>query len=205
MATGKFITFEGVDGAGKSTHIASFADTLRQHGKTVITTREPGGTALGERLRALLLHEPMDLETEALLMFAARREHLAQVIVPALTRGDWVISDRFTDATFAYQGGGRGMSLDKLSQLEQWVHGDLQPDLTLLFDVPLEVARERLQRTRDLDKFEQEQDDFFVRVRQVYLQRAEAFPHRIRVIDSTRPIADISRELQQVAAFLCGE
>ena len=205
MATGKFITFEGVDGAGKSTHIASFADTLRQHGKTVITTREPGGTVLGERLRALLLHEPMDLETEALLMFAARREHLAQVIVPALTRGDWVISDRFTDATFAYQGGGRGMSLDKLSQLEQWVHGDLQPDLTLLFDVPLEVARERLQRTRDLDKFEQEQDDFFVRVRQVYLQRAEAFPHRIRVIDSTRPIADISRELQQVAAFLCGE
>jgi dTMP kinase len=205
MATGKFITFEGVDGAGKSTHIASFADTLRQHGKTVITTREPGGTVLGERLRALLLHEPMDLETEALLMFAARREHLAQVIVPALTRGDWVISDRFTDATFAYQGGGRGMSLDKLSQLEQWVHGDLQPDLTLLFDVPLEVARERLQRTRDLDKFEQEQDDFFVRVRQVYLQRAEAFPHRIRVIDSTRPIADISRELQQVAASLCGE
>jgi dTMP kinase len=205
MATGKFITFEGVDGAGKSTHIASFADTLRQHGKTVITTREPGGTVLGERLRALLLHEPMDLETEALLMFAARREHLAQVIVPALTRGDWVISDRFTDATFAYQGGGRGMSLDKLSQLEQWVHGDLQPDLTLLFDVPLEVARERLQRTRDLDKFEQEQDDFFVRVRQVYLRRAEAFPHRIRVIDSTRPIADISRELQQVAAFLCGE
>ena len=205
MATGKFITFEGVDGAGKSTHIASFADTLRQHGKTVITTREPGGTVLGERLRALLLHEPMDLETEALLMFAARREHLAQVIMPALTRGDWVISDRFTDATFAYQGGGRGMSLDKLSQLEQWVHGDLQPDLTLLFDVPLEVARERLQRTRDLDKFEQEQDDFFVRVRQVYLQRAEAFPHRIRVIDSTRPIADISRELQQVAAFLCGE
>ncbi len=205
MATGKFITFEGVDGAGKSTHIASFADTLRQHGKTVITTREPGGTALGERLRALLLHEPMDLETEALLMFAARREHLAQVIVPALTRGDWVISDRFTDATFAYQGGGRGMSLDKLSQLERWVHGDLQPDLTLLFDVPLEVARERLQRTRDLDKFEQEQEDFFARVRQVYLQRAEAFPHRIRVIDSTRPVDEISRELQQVAVSLFGD
>lgn len=205
MATGKFITFEGVDGAGKSTHIASFADTLRQHGKTVITTREPGGTALGERLRALLLHEPMDLETEALLMFAARREHLAQVIVPALTRGDWVISDRFTDATFAYQGGGRGMSLDKLSQLEQWVHGDLQPDLTLLFDVPLEVARERLQRTRDLDKFEQEQDEFFARVRQVYLRRAGAFPHRIRVIDSTRPIDEISRELQQVAVSLFGD
>ena len=204
MANGKFITFEGVDGAGKSTHIAAFAETLRQHGKTVITTREPGGTALGEQLRELLLHQPMHLETEALLMFAARREHLAQLITPALMRGEWVISDRFTDASFAYQGGGRGLSLDKLTQLEHWVQGDLQPDLTLLFDVPLEVARERLQRTRDLDKFEQEQDDFFVRVRQVYLQRAQQFPQRIRVIDSTRPIDQISAELQQLAAELCG-
>jgi dTMP kinase len=200
MATGKFITFEGVDGAGKSTHIAAFADALRGHGKNVITTREPGGTALGEKLRELLLHEPMHLETEALLMFAARREHLAQVIVPSLARGDWVISDRFTDATFAYQGGGRGLSIDKLTQLEQWVHGDMQPDLTLLFDVPLEVARERLQKTRDLDKFEQEQEDFFVRVRQVYLQRAAQFPKRIRVIDSTKPIDEISREIQKIAA-----
>lgn len=200
MATGKFITFEGVDGAGKSTHIAAFADALRRHGKNVITTREPGGTALGEKLRELLLHEPMHLETEALLMFAARREHLAQVIVPSLARGDWVISDRFTDATFAYQGGGRGLSIDKLTQLEQWVHGDIQPDLTLLFDVPLEVARERLQKTRDLDKFEQEQEDFFVRVRQVYLQRAAQFPKRIRVIDSTKPIDEISREIQKIAA-----
>ena len=204
MANGKFITFEGVDGAGKSTHIAAFADTLRQHGKTVITTREPGGTALGEQLRDLLLHQPMHLETEALLMFAARREHLAQLITPALMRGEWVISDRFTDASFAYQGGGRGLSLDKLTQLEHWVQGDLQPDLTLLFDVPLEVARERLQRTRNPDKFEQEQDDFFVRVRQVYLQRAQQFPQRIRVIDSTQPIDQISAELQQLAAELCG-
>ena len=200
MATGKFITFEGVDGAGKSTHIAAFADSLRRHGKNVITTREPGGTALGEKLRELLLHEPMHLETEALLMFAARCEHLAQVIVPSLARGDWVISDRFTDATFAYQGGGRGLSIDKLTQLEQWVHGDMQPDLTLLFDVPLEVARERLQKTRDLDKFEQEREDFFVRVRQVYLQRAAQFPKRIRVIDSTKPIDEISREIQKIAA-----
>jgi dTMP kinase len=200
MATGKFITFEGVDGAGKSTHIAAFADALRGHGKNVITTREPGGTALGEKLRELLLHEPMHLETEALLMFAARREHLAQVIVPSLARGDWVISDRFTDATFAYQGGGRGLSIDKLTQLEQWVHGDMQPDLTLLFDVPLEVARERLQKTRDLDKFEQEQEDFFVRVRQVYLQRAAQFPKRIRVIDSTKPIDEIGCEIQKIAA-----
>ena len=202
MATGKFITFEGVDGAGKSTHIASFADALRRHGKNVITTREPGGTALGEKLRELLLHEPMHLETEALLMFAARREHLAQVIAPSLVRGDWVISDRFTDATFAYQGGGRGLSIDKLTQLEHWVHGDMQPDLTLLFDVPLEVARERLQKSRDLDKFEQEQEDFFVRVRQVYLQRAAQFPKRIRVIDSTKPIDQISREVQQIAAAM---
>ncbi len=200
MATGKFITFEGVDGAGKSTHIAAFADALRRLGKNVISTREPGGTALGEKLRELLLHEPMHLETEALLMFAARREHLAQVIVPSLARGDWVISDRFTDATFAYQGGGRGLSIDKLTQLEQWVHGDMQPDLTLLFDVPLEVARERLQKTRDLDKFEQEQEDFFVRVRQVYLQRAAQFSKRIRVIDSTKPIDEISREIQKIAA-----
>ena len=202
MATGKFITFEGVDGAGKSTHIAAFADRLRQLGKNVITTREPGGTALGEKLRELLLHEAMHLETEALLMFAARREHLAQVIVPSLARGDWVISDRFTDATFAYQGGGRGLSIDKLTQLEHWVHGDMQPDLTLLFDVPLEAARERLQKSRDLDKFEQEQEDFFVRVQQVYLQRAAQFPKRIRVIDSTKPIDQISREVQQIAAAM---
>ena len=205
MTNGKFITFEGVDGAGKSTHIAAFADTLRQLGKTVITTREPGGTTLGEQLRELLLHQPMHLETEALLMFAARREHLAQLIGPALTRGEWVISDRFTDASFAYQGGGRGLSLEKLDQLEHWVQGDLQPDLTLLFDVPLDVARARLQRSRDPDKFEQEQEEFFARVRQVYLQRAAQFPQRIRVIDATRPIDQIRAELDQVAASLAGQ
>ncbi len=204
MTSGKFITFEGVDGAGKSTHIEAFAQSLRQHGKTVISTREPGGTPLGEKLRALLLHEAMHLETEALLMFAARREHIAQVIRPALDRGDWVISDRFTDASFAYQGGGRKLSLDKLRVLEEWVHADLQPDLTLLFDVPLDVARERLNRSRTLDKFEQEQDDFFTGVREVYLQRAAQFPQRIRVIDSTRAIEDVTRELDALAASLCG-
>lgn len=202
MATGKFITFEGVDGAGKSTHIDAFAQALRLRGKSVVTTREPGGTPIGEKLRELLLHEPMHLETEALLMFAARREHIAQVIQPALMRGDWVISDRFTDASFAYQGGGRKLSLDKLATLEQWVHADLQPDLTLLFDVPLEVARERLNRSRTLDKFEQEKDDFFTGVRQVYLQRAAQFPQRIRVIDSTRAIDDVTRELDALAAAL---
>lgn len=202
MATGKFITFEGVDGAGKSTHIAAFAQALRARGKTVVTTREPGGTPLGEKLRELLLHEAMHLETEALLMFAARREHIAQVISPALERGDWVISDRFTDASFAYQGGGRKLSLAKLQALEQWVHADLQPDLTLLFDVPLAVARERLNRSRTPDKFEQEKDDFFIGVREAYLQRAAQYPQRIRVIDSTRSIAEVTRELDALVASL---
>lgn len=202
MAQGKFITFEGVDGAGKSTHIAQFADALRARGKNVISTREPGGTPLGEKLRELLLHETMHLDTEALLMFASRREHIAQVIAPALARGDWVISDRFTDASFAYQGGGRQLPLARLEALEQWVHADLQPDLTLLFDVPLAVARERLDRTRTLDKFEREQDEFFERVRSVYLQRAGQFPQRIRVIDSTRSLDEVSAELAQLAAAL---
>ncbi len=199
----KFITFEGVDGAGKSTHVATVAQFLRERGKTVITTREPGGTVLGEKLRELLLHEPMHLETEALLMFASRREHIAQVIAPALARGDWVISDRFTDASFAYQGGGRHLSLDKLRVLEQWVHADLQPDLTLLFDVPLDVARQRLDQTRSLDKFEKEKEDFFTAVRDVYLQRAAQFPERIRVIDSTQPLDAVSRQLEQLIADLC--
>jgi len=198
MASGKFITFEGIDGAGKSTHIAFVADLLRSRGLTVVTTREPGGTELGESLRAMVLHQKMHLETEALLMFAGRREHLAQVIEPALARGDWVISDRFTDATFAYQGGGRHLSLDKLNTLEQWVHPHLQPDLTLLFDVPLEVARARLDAERTLDKFEQEKADFFAATRAEYLRRAVQFPQRFRVIDSTRAIADIQQEIAQL-------
>ncbi len=192
---GKFITFEGIDGAGKSTHIAFVAELLKAQGKSVVVTREPGGTPLGEKLRELLLHEKMHLETEALLMFAARREHLAQVIEPALARGDWVISDRFTDATFAYQGGGRKLALDKLAALEQWVHPNLQPDLTLLFDVPLEVARARLDATRELDKFEQEKADFFDATRREYLRRAAEFPGRFRIIDSTRSIPAIQEEL----------
>ncbi len=202
MATGKFISFEGVDGAGKSSHIDAFAQALRNRGIQVVSTREPGGTPLGEKLRELLLHEAMHLETEALLMFAARREHIAQCIAPALARGDWVLSDRFTDASFAYQGGGRGLAISKLEALEQWVHADLQPDLTLLFDVPLEVARERLNRSRTLDKFEQEKDDFFVRVRDAYLARAARYPQRIRVIDSTRPMDEVRSELLQLAATL---
>jgi dTMP kinase len=202
MASGKFITFEGIDGAGKSTHLAYVADLLKARGLTVVTTREPGGTPLGEKLRGLLLQEKMHLETEALLMFASRREHIAQVIEPALQRGDWVISDRFTDATFAYQGGGRKLPLEKLNVLEQWVHPDLQPDLTLLFDVPLEVARARLDATRDLDKFEQEKADFFAATRAEYLRRAAEFPARFRVIDSTRAISDIQKELKEIVVSI---
>lgn len=185
-AKGLFITVEGVDGAGKSTPLAWLTERLQATGRTVVLTREPGGTSLGERLRDLLLHETMDLETETLLMFASRREHIAQVILPALERGDVLISDRFTDATYAYQGGGRGVALDKIEQLETWVQHGLQPDLTLLFDVPLEVAQARLAKGRDsLDKFEQESFDFFVRTRAAYLARAAANPQRIAIIDST--------------------
>lgn len=196
MSDAKFITFEGIDGAGKSTHLAFVADILRQFGRQVVVTREPGGTALGEALREVLLHEKMHLETEALLMFAARREHIAQVIAPALSRGDWVISDRFTDASFAYQGGGRGLDRSKLDVLEQWVHPQLQPDMTLLFDVPLDVARARLDATRTLDKFEQEKADFFAATRNEYLRRAAEFPQRFRVIDSTQPIDVIQQQLR---------
>jgi dTMP kinase len=184
--TGKFISFEGIDGAGKSTHIGFVADYLSAQGKDVVSSREPGGTPLGEKLRDLLLHEKMHLETEALLMFASRREHIAQLIEPALARGQWVLSDRFTDASFAYQGGGRGLDLAKMDVLENWVHPQLQPDLTLLFDVPLEVARLRLDASRTLDKFEREHADFFNACRNEYLRRARQFPQRIAVIDSTQ-------------------
>ncbi|AEV27005.1 dTMP kinase [Azospira sp. APE16] len=200
---GKFITFEGIDGAGKSTHIQWLADQLTARGKTVVTTREPGGTPLGEKLRALLLAEPMHLETEALLMFAARREHLAEVIEPALAAGTWVISDRFTDATVAYQGGGRGLSLDKLKVLEDWVHGHLQPDLTLLFDLPLAVAQARIGKERILDRFEQEEADFHERVRQCYLQRAGQSNGRIRVVQADRTVDEIKKSIEELISTIC--
>ena len=202
MTPGKFISFEGIDGAGKSTHLAFVADLLRKAGKIVVTTREPGGTPLGEKLRELLLHEKMHLETEALLMFAARREHLAQVIEPALARGDWVISDRFTDASFAYQGGGRKLDRQKLETLEQWVHPHLQPDLTLLFDVPLEVARSRLDAARAPDKFEQEKEDFFAATRAEYLRRAAEFPERFRIINSNQSIENMRKILEEIIASI---
>jgi dTMP kinase len=198
MNRGKFITFEGIDGAGKSTHISFVASLLHDLGHTVITTREPGGTPLGEKLREMLLGERMHLETEALLMFASRREHLAQVIEPALARGDWVVCDRFTDATFAYQGGGRNLDRSKLEALEQWVHPHLQPDLTLLFDVPLEVARQRLERSRNLDRFEQEKAEFFRATQAEYHRRAQQFPQRFRVIETVKPINEVNALISDI-------
>jgi dTMP kinase len=206
MARGKFITFEGIDGAGKTTHLAWFREHLEEKlanaGHTVVMTREPGGTPLGEALRELLLHQHMDLETEALLMFAARREHLAQVIEPALGRGDWVLSDRFTDATFAYQGGGRGLPRDKLEALERWVQGGFQPDLTVLFDIAPETAGARRGAARSPDKFESETDAFFARTRAEYLRRAQEAPHRFAVIDAGQSIVRIRHALDDVIAAL---
>ena len=190
---GFFISFEGIDGAGKSTHIESFQKLLQERypQREVVMTREPGGTRLGEQLRELLLNSPMNLETEALLMFAARREHIAQVIEPALQAGKIVISDRFTDASFAYQGGGRGLSLDKLNQLEKWVQGQpdgslLTPNLTILFDLPGEVAETRRSKVREPDKFEKMNLDFFEKVRQEYLRRAKEDPNRFHKVDATQ-------------------
>jgi dTMP kinase len=194
----KFITFEGVDGAGKSTHLAWFADALRQRGLDVVVTREPGGTPLGEQLREILLNQPMNIGTEAMLMFAARLEHIEQVIKPALRASKWVVSDRFSDASFAYQGGGRGMDWDKLSQLEQWVHPDLQPDLTLFFDVPVEVARLRLTNNVSLDRFEQEQSDFFERVQAGYHKRIKQNPQRYVVIDAAQPLNKVKHKLEEI-------
>lgn len=202
MSMAKFITFEGVDGAGKSTHIAWFADTLRQRGIDVLLTREPGGTPLGEALREILLNQPMHPETEALLMFAARREHVEQVIKPALQRGTWVISDRFTDASFAYQGGGRGVAVEKLEQLERWVHADLQPDLTLLFDIPVEVARQRLSNNLTLDRFEQEQGEFFDKVRNAYLARSQKNPARFAVIRAEKSPDEVKASLEKIVASI---
>src|ERR1700710_1357030 len=202
MVRGRFITFEGIDGAGKTTHLAWFRqrldDKIAASGHSVVITREPGGTALGESLRELLLNQPMDLETEALLMFAARREHLAQVIEPALARGDWVLSDRFSDATFAYQGGGRGLPRDKLETLERWVQGGFQPDMTVLFDVPPDTASARRGAVRTPDRFEGESDAFFARTRAEYLRRAEEAPYRFAIIDSTLSIPLIQRQLEEL-------
>ena len=205
MYLGYFISFEGIDGAGKSTHLESFQRLIQERypDREVVMTREPGGTPLGEQLRTLLLDAPMNLETEALLMFAARREHIAQVIEPALKAGKIVISDRFTDASFAYQGGGRGLSLDKLNQLERWVQVDangllLQPNLTILFDLPGEIAEARRSKARAPDKFEKMDLNFFEKVRQEYLRRAQEDPTRFHLVDATKTPDLIWNELSHL-------
>jgi dTMP kinase len=202
---GRFITLEGLDGAGKSTHLAWLAVALEKRGHAVCVTREPGGTALGEKLRTWLLDPAQKLhhETETLLMFAARREHLAQVIVPALRAGKWVLCDRFTDATFAYQAGGSGVAWEKIVELERWVQGGLQPDLTLYFDVDPATGRSRTSAIKTPDRYERERDDFHAAVRAAYLRRAAEYPDRIRVIDANRSISDIQAELEELIASIC--
>lgn len=195
---GKFITFEGIDGAGKSTHIESVRAFLAARGKSVVMTREPGGTELGEAIRGLFLGRTMSPASEALLVFAARREHLERVVWPALERGDWVLCDRFTDATFAYQGGGREMGFDRIQTLADWVHPGFAPDLTLLFDLPPDAAHDRVAHRGELDRIESEVSDFHVRVRDAYLRRANAEPERIKVLSS-----DQSKETVRSRVLAC--
>ena len=194
---GRFITFEGIDGAGKSTQIDVIETTLKARGLEVIRTREPGGTPLGEVIRKELLSVSMDPATETLLFFASRAEHIAQVIKPALNRGAWVLSDRFTDATYAYQVGGRGFPAHKVEELERWTQGDLQPDRTVLFDIDPQVAAQRVAQARSLDRFEKESLDFFTRVRNAYLTRAKQSPDRFLIINSMQDKETVSEVLRK--------
>ena len=194
--SGRFITFEGIDGAGKSTHIESVAQHLRQRGAELVQTREPGGTALAESLRGLFLHQDMDGLTEALMVFAARRDHVQRVIAPALALGQTVLCDRFTDASFAYQGGGRGMDWQVLATLEQWVQQGRQPDVTFWFDVDPAIAAQRRAQARDADRLEQLDLDFFSRVRAGYQRRAEAAPARIVRIDAGDTIEGVAAQIR---------
>jgi len=203
MTRGRFITLEGVDGAGKSTHVAWIAERLRARGHAVLVTREPGGTPLAERLRELVLGEPMDPIAETMLLFAARSDHVQRVIDPALRAGTWVLCDRFTDATFAYQGGGKGVAAELIAHLAQVSHDGLLPDRTLMFDCPYEVSRERLKHTgRVPDRFEREDREFFQRVRQAYLGLARSDPERIRVVDASKSVEDIKKTIEEEISTL---
>lgn len=196
----QFITLDGIDGAGKTTQLNVIRDWFAAQQLPVLFTREPGGTPLGEQLRNILLtpSSQVSLHTEALMMFAARRQHLENVILPALASGTHVVSDRFTDATFAYQGGGRGLAYDKIQQLEQWVQDDLRPNLTFILDVPLEVSVARIEGSRQKDRFEQEDPAFFARVREAYLQRAQHAPERYAVINSNREKPEVKADIEAV-------
>lgn len=207
MQRGKFLTIEGTEGVGKSTNLAFVADWLRGRGIEVIVTREPGGTPLAEEVRGLLLSkrdEAVDETAELLLVFAARAQHLARVIRPALARGAWVLSDRFTDATFAYQGGGRGLSKSTIEQLEQLVQGDLRPDLTLILDIDVELGLNRARQRGELDRFESEAIVFFERVRAAYRQRAELAPNRYALVDAGKTLDEVQIEIDQVLTRLIG-
>ncbi|CAC9953094.1 Thymidylate kinase (EC 2.7.4.9) [uncultured Gammaproteobacteria bacterium] len=205
MKKGKFITIDGVEGAGKSTQISFICDYLQAKGINVILTREPGGTDLGEKIRELLLStktKSMHSDSELLLMFAARNEHIHEKIIPALERGDWVLSDRFTDASYAYQGGGRGLDAERIEQLEQWVLQDFTPDMTLLLDIPVEQGMSRVESRGKKDRIELEAMDFFERVRQAYIARSEKYPERIKLIDSSRTKEHTSAQIEQILASL---
>lgn len=201
MPRAMFITLEGGEGAGKSTNLEFVRQWLQHAGRDVVVTREPGGTELGERVRDILLHRrelQISAESEMLLMFAARTEHIARVIRPALAAGKTVLCDRFTDATYAYQGGGRGIPAERIAEIETWVQGDLRPDLTLLFDLPVEAGRQRAGQRSEPDRFEQENNDFFARVRATYLARAKREPGRMRVIDASQSREDVGRQIAAV-------
>ncbi|MDH5361608.1 MAG: dTMP kinase [Gammaproteobacteria bacterium] len=198
---GRFLTLEGSEGAGKSSNLVFIEDFLRSAGIDLITTREPGGTGLGEAIRELLLdyrNTSMLDDTELLLMFAARSQHIHELILPALARGQWVLCDRFTDASYAYQGGGRGIAIERIAQLEQWVQGELRPDMTLLLDIPVEQGLQRAGQRSEPDRFEREQEQFFQRVRQTYLKRANAEPERYRIIDAAAPLEQVQQQLDAV-------
>ncbi|TCK18313.1 thymidylate kinase [Thiogranum longum] len=202
---GRFITLEGGEGAGKSTNATYFASQLEAAGITLRVTREPGGTVLGERIRELLLdpsHQAVHADTELLLMFAARAQHLNEVILPALQAGEWVLCDRFTDATYAYQGGGRGIDMQRIAELEAWVQQGFEPDMTILFDLPVETGLARAGKRGALDRFEQEQTSFFTSVRDTYLQRAKQYPRRFRVIDAAQKLDDVQRQLDTLVEEL---
>jgi len=201
ITTGKFITVEGTEGVGKSTNMAFIEAWLKKAGKELVVTREPGGTELGEKLRAVLLdakEQSMCDDTELLLMFAARAQHLQEVIQPALAAGKWVLCDRFTDATYAYQGGGRGLKMSRIAQLEQWVQGDLRPDMTLILDLPVAAGLERAGKRSAPDRFELEKHDFFNKVRDTYLARAAALPERYQVIDAAPSLTEVQQSIQRV-------
>jgi dTMP kinase len=195
---GKFITIEGTEGVGKTTNMAYVQEMLRKEGKQVIVTREPGGTPIGEKIRELLLdarNNDLFDDTELLMMFAARAQHIHQVIEPALKAGQWVLCDRFTDATYAYQGGGRGIDRDRIALLESWVQGALRPDLILLLDIPVQTGLQRASQRSEPDRFEQEKQHFFERVRSAYLARADNDPQHYRIVDASKPLAQVQAEI----------